>query len=220
MFLENIFMKKFLLILLVLINITVFAGEELSPVYLDDPIDTSIKIPTIDKSNFDETKIDKSSQENVFLGNIQKYGEYNPYNKKTFSFNKEKKWKDFYYGTNTDYTYNADSMSHMNTLYTKYKKNKFSLDAYYRSNSSLLSPTPVGRGIFAFTPEYEINQHFSIQNSYSTNLLENNQKNEMKLFYKPFEDDRMDFNVGTSQIYSTTNAPKRTQINFGTNFRF
>ena len=219
MFLENIFMKKFLLILLVLTNISISA-EELAPVHLDDPADTSIKIPTLDKSNFDETKIDKSTQENTFLGNVQKYSEYNPYNKKTFSYGNESQWKDFYYGTNTDYTYNADSMSHMNTLYTKYKKNKFSLGAYYRTNSSLLSPTPVGRGIFAFTPEYEINRHLSIQNSYSTNFMENNQKSELKLFYKPFEDDRMDFNVGTSQIYSTTNAPKRTQINIGTNFRF
>lgn len=213
-------MKKFLLILLVLTNIMVLAAEELSPVYLDDPADTSINIKKIDEAILNKTDISTNNENNTFLGNVQKYSNYNPYEKKTFSFNKEKKWKDFYYGSNTDYTYNADSMSHVNTLYTKYKKNKFSLGAYYRSNSSLLSPTPVGRGIFAFTPEYEINQHFSIQNSYSTNLLENNQKSEMKLFYKPFEDDRMDFNVGTSQIYSTTNAPKRTQINFGTNFRF
>ena len=77
-----------------------------------------------------------------------------------------------------------------------------------------------GKGTFSFSPEYKINSHISLQSIYSTSFLDKNKKNEVVFSLKPFKDDRMNFDIGASQIYSENTAPTRSQLNFSTKFKF
>lgn len=61
-----------------------------------------------------------------------------------------------------------------------------------------------------------------MQGVYSRNILDKSNKNELIFSLKPFNDDRMNLNVGASQINYESGAPARSQLNFSTksNFNF
>ena len=139
----------------------------------------------------------------------------------TFSINttKEKKHGNFTLGTKYNSSFAPNTYSQTNTLFTKYQKNKFSLNTSY-SNNALTSFAQQSKGTFAFSPEYKLNNHVSLQSVYSANFLDKNRKNEFIFSLKPFKDDRMNFDLGASQIYSENSAPTRSQLNFSTKFNF
>lgn len=146
--------------------------------------------------------------------------DYNPTAKSSMSFSREKSFGNFLIGTQNDHTVSSDTYSGTNTYFTRYTKDKFSLNTSYQ-NKALTSFAEQRRGMFMFSPEYKINEKFSFQNRYSTSLLDRSRKNELVFSIKPFKDDRMNFDVGAGQVYSVETAmPTRSQLNFSTKFRF
>ena len=151
--------------------------------------------------------------------NIYKYDNFNPYESKSTSFTNQKQHGNFTLGTKYDSKIAPESLTQTSTLFTKYQKNKFSFNTSYKSNS-FASLDQRGKGTLSFSPEYKLNNRVSVQNIYSTSFLDKNKKSEFVFSLKPFKDDRMDFNIGASQIYSETSTPTRSQLNFSTKFRF
>ncbi len=143
----------------------------------------------------------------------------NLYSSKTTSYTKEKKLGDFSFGSKTDSVFYPDKYSQTNTYYTKYQKNRFALSTSYK-NTALTSFEQYRNGTFMFSPEYKLNNKVSLQSIYSTSFLDRSRKNELLFNIRPFQDDRMNFNVGASQIYSTSITPARSQLNFSTKFNF
>lgn len=148
----------------------------------------------------------------------------NPYEKKSTSFKQERKFVKNKFGqmsvgSQTDATVTPDTLTRKNTMYTKYEKNKFSVDTSYQNSSTNFDSNMSG-GTVTVTPGYKMNEHMSIQNRNSTDLTSKDKKSEMVFSVKPFKDDRMDFNVGAGQVYSETSAPVRSQLNFSTKINF
>lgn len=151
--------------------------------------------------------------------NAYDYMNKNPYSKQSKSFKREKKRGNFSYGTKYDSTISPDKYSQTNTLFTTYQKNKFSINTSYK-NAAFTPLNQQGKGTFSISPEYKINSHISVQSIYSTSFLDKNKKNEVVFSLTPFKDDRMNFDIGASQIYSENTAPTRSQLNFSTKFKF
>ena len=196
-------------------------GEEVSAdnIYLNvsDPQKTNTKKSKI----FGNKKYDLNTKEdkNISPQNAYMYENFNPYASKSSSFTSQKQHGNFTLGTKYDGTYSPESMTQTSTLFSKYQKEKFSFNTSYKSNS--LAPLDQrGKGTLSFSPEYKLNNRVSVQNIYSTSFLDKNKKSEIMFSLKPFKDDRMDLNIGASQIYSETTAPTRSQLNFSTKFKF
>ena len=156
--------------------------------------------PVKKSKNLSEKKLDVTTKSDDRLSpeNIYKYDNFNPYESKSTSFTNQKQHGNFTIGTKYD----------SKIAPTSYKSNSFaSLDQR-------------GKGTLSFSPEYKLNNRVSVQNIYSTSFLDKNKKSEFVFSLKPFKDDRMDFNIGASQIYSETSTPTRSQLNFSTKFRF
>ena len=177
--------------------------------------------PVKKSKNLSEKKLDVTTKSDDRLSpeNIYKYDNFNPYESKSTSFTNQKQHGNFTIGTKYDSKIAPESLTQTSTLFTKYQKNKFSFNTSYKSNS-FASLDQRGKGTLSFSPEYKLNNRVSVQNIYSTSFLDKNKKSEFVFSLKPFKDDRMDFNIGASQIYSETSTPTRSQLNFSTKFRF
>ena len=151
--------------------------------------------------------------------NISSYNDFNPYSSKSTSFSKEKKAGNFSFGTQQNYTFSPDSYTRTNTLFTKYQKDKFSVNTSYQ-NTGLPTFEQQRKGTLMFAPEYKINDHFSLQNRVSNSFLDKSRKNEVVFSIKPFKDNRMNFDIGAGRVYSETALPNRSQLNFSTKFHF
>ncbi len=179
------------------------------------------KTKPVKKSKNLNKKLDVTtkSDDRISPENIYKYNSFNPYESKSTSFTNQKQHGNFTLGTKYDSKITPESLTQTSTLFTKYQKNKFSFNTSYKSNS-FGSFDQRNKGTLSFSPEYKLNNHVSVQNIYSTSFLDKNKKSEFVFSLKPFKDDRMDFNIGASQIYSETSTPTRSQLNFSTKFRF
>ena len=188
-------------------------------VYLNVSKQEPISIKKAKKFGNKKYDLTTKQDKNISPQNAYQYENYNPYASKSSSFTNQKQYGNFTLGTKYDGTYTPESMTQTSTLFSKYQKEKFSLNTSYKSNS--LAPIDQrGKGTLSFSPEYKLNNRVSIQNIYSTSFLDKNKKSELVFSLKPFKDDRMDLNIGASQIYSETSAPTRSQLNFSTKFRF
>lgn len=156
---------------------------------------------------------------NISPQNFHIYQNQDIYSKKTTSYSNEKQYKNLTFGAKYDNSFTPDTFDQSRTLFTKYQKNKLSLNTSYK-NSALTSFGQQFRGIFSFSPEYKINDKLSFQGIYSRNISDRSNKNEIIFTLKPFKDDRMDFNVGAGQIYYEDATPARSQFNFSTKFKF
>lgn len=200
------------------------SSEEVNEKSADDVyLNVSKQEPTSVKKakKFGNKKYDLTTKQdkNISPQNAYQYENYNPYASKSSSFTNQKQYGNFTLGTKYDGTYAPENMTQTSTLFSKYQKEKFSFNTSYKSNS--LAPIDQrGKGTLSFSPEYKLNNRVSIQNIYSTSFLDKNKKSELVFSLKPFKDDRMDLNIGASQIYSETSAPTRSQLNFSTKFRF
>ncbi len=163
--------------------------------------------------------LDTKTDDRISPENLYKYENFNPYESKSTSYTNQKQYGNFTLGTKYDSTIAPENLTQTSTLFTKYQKNKFSFNTSYKSNS-FASLDQRGKGTLSFSPEYKLNSRVSVQNIYSTSFLDKNKKSELVFSLKPFKDDRMDFNIGASQIYSETSTPTRSQLNFSTKFRF
>lgn len=216
-------MKKLFVYLFFIISflcsIAIADENDESTIYLKDNQAFSVNTKQKNLNNLNYTDLKQKQDFRISPQNIYHYTDQNPYSTKSTSFTKEKKHGNFTLGTKYNSSFAPDTYSQTNTLFTKYQKNKFSLNTSY-SNNTLTSFAQQSKGTFAFSPEYKLNNHVSLQSIYSTNFLDKNHKNEFVFSLKPFKDDRMNFDLGASQIYSENSTPTRSQLNFSTKFKF
>lgn len=212
--LYNTIMKRFCISLLFLFFFTAAAHAQDEILF---NADEGFSLNT-DRSFHSGTKSYEYTPEQKFQA--KSYRDFNPASSQSVSFGKEKTFGNFSIGTKQDSTFSPESYSQTNTYFSKYTKNKFTLNTSYQ-NKALTSFTEQRRGTFMFTPEYKINDRFSFQNRYSTSLLDRSRQNELVFSVKPFKDDRMNFDIGAGQVYSVeTEMPTRSRLNFSTKFRF
>ena len=141
--------------------------------------------------------------------------------KKSISKSFEKKiLKDTTLGATYSATEKSGNPDDSVSVYSKYKKGKFAFTTAYSQNRNGYKENGITGGNVSFSPEVSLNNHLKLKNVYSENTATNQQKNEMVLSISPFKDDRMDLDLGAGQTFSTTNEPAKSQINFGTKFRF
>lgn len=188
-------------------------------IYLKDDQTFSINTKRKDIKKLNNIDLQQKKDFRISPQNVYQYTDQNPYSTKSTSFTKEKKHGNFTLGTKYNSSFAPNTYSQTNTLFTKYQKNKFSFNTSY-SNNALTSFAQQNKGTLAFSPEYKLNNHVSLQSIYSTNFLDKNHKSEFVFSLKPFKDDRMNFDLGASQIYSENSAPTRSQLNFSTKFNF
>ena len=190
-----------------------------STIYLKDDQTFSINTKRKDLKKLNNIDLQQKKDFRISPQNVYQYTDQNPYSTKSTSFTKEKKHGNFTLVTKYNSSFAPNTYSQTNTLFTKYQKNKFSINTSY-SNNALTSFAQQNKGTLAFSPEYKLNNHVSLQSIYSTNFLDKNHKNEFVFSLKPFKDDRMNLDLGASQIYSENSAPTRSQLNFSTKFNF
>ncbi len=188
-------------------------------IYLKDDQTFSINTKRKDIKKLNNIDLQQKKDFRISPQNVYQYTDQNPYSTKSTSFTKEKKHGNFTLGTKYNSSFAPNTYSQTNTLFTKYQKNKFSFNTSY-SNNALTSFAQQNKGTLVFSPEYKLNNHVSLQSIYSTNFLDKNHKSEFVFSLKPFKDDRMNFDLGASQIYSENSAPTRSQLNFSTKFNF
>lgn len=192
--------------------------DDSNAIYLDDTKNTSQK-PTIKKKDkIKDLSIDSNSKTTSGNRNYL-FDNLNLYNTKTTSFGTEKTKGNFSFGSTYDNSINPNQLTQTRTLFTKYQKDNFSIKSSYKNNT-LGGFDQQFKGSFSFSPEYKINNHLSVQNVYTVNVMDKSSKNEVVFSLKPFNDDRMNLNVGASQINYQDTTPSRSQLNFSTQIKF
>lgn len=192
--------------------------DDSNAIYLDDTKNTSQK-PTIKKKDkIKDLSIDSNSKTTSGNRNYL-FDNLNLYNTKTTSFGTEKTKGNFSFGSTYDNSITPNQLTQTRTLFTKYQKDNFSIKSSYKNNT-LGGFDQQFKGSFSFSPEYKINNHLSVQNVYTVNVMDKSSKNEVVFSLKPFNDDRMNLNVGASQINYQDTTPSRSQLNFSTQIKF
>lgn len=192
--------------------------DDSNAIYLDDTKKTSQK-PTIKKiDKIKDLSIDSNSKTTSGNRNYL-FDNLNLYNTKTTSFGTEKTKGNFSFGSTYDNSITPNQLTQTRTLFTKYQKDNFSIKSSYKNNT-LGGFDQQFKGSFSFSPEYKINNHLSVQNVYTVNVMDKSSKNEVVFSLKPFNDDRMNLNVGASQINYQDTTPSRSQLNFSTQIKF
>ena len=192
--------------------------DDSNAIYLDDSKNTS-QNPTIKKiDKIKDLSIDSNSKTTSGNRNYL-FDNLNLYNTKTTSFGTEKTKGNFSFGSTYDNSITPNQLTQTRTLFTKYQKDNFSIKSSYKNNT-LGGFDQQFKGSFSFSPEYKINNHLSVQNVYTVNVMDKSSKNEVVFSLKPFNDDRMNLNVGASQINYQDTTPSRSQLNFSTQIKF
>lgn len=192
--------------------------DDSNAIYLDDTKNTSQK-PTIKKiDKIKDLSIDSNSKTTSGNRNYL-FDNLNLYNTKTTSFGTEKTKGNFSFGSTYDNSITPNQLTQTRTLFTKYQKDNFSIKSSYKNNT-LGGFDQQFKGSFSFSPEYKINNHLSVQNVYTVNVMDKSSKNEVVFSLKPFNDDRINLNVGASQINYQDTTPSRSQLNFSTQIKF
>ena len=192
--------------------------ENSNAIILDTTPNLKPNIKKQSKIKEQKIQLDKNKDSNISSQILNTYGN-DPYEKKTTSFTKEKKVGDFSFGTSYNSSITPNDLSQTRTLFSKYQKDNLSLKTSYQNNT-FSSFGQQFNGTFSLSPEYKLNNHLSLQGVYSRNILDKSNKNELIFSLKPFNDDRMNFNVGASQINYDSGAPTRSQLNFSTKINF
>ena len=176
------------------------------------------------KLQYENRKINIDDEEENYLKpsfqTIKKMFDEDFYMPKKIKTKKEKKLGKNAVGAQYDTTLNSDFASQTRTIYAKRElTEKMSINTSYKTNSNgeMSSQT---KGTVSVAPEYKFNKKTSIKNVYSKNLGDNSNKGEIQLRYKPFNDDRVDMNVGAGQKMYDNGQQSSSQVNFGTNIRF
>lgn len=215
-------MKKILLVItLLLFNSCYISAEELYNEAEDIILETkdvqilNINTPQKFESKQYDLKVPKQRNQKVLY-----YDERDTYSNKNYSLTKEKNLnKSTTIGTKYDSSIGTDSLSNSVSLFSKYQRERFSINSAYKQNN-LKTPGKTNLGTFSLTPEYKINEHFSVKNSLSENLSNNQKKNEVIFSIKPFNDNRLDLDLGAGQIYENNTGISRSQMNFSTKIKF
>ncbi len=222
-------MKFILFILTVIIiqNSCVFALET-----DDDPNAVFLNFSEDEKSDFNINNIKKGtiSRDNINLNEAPLKRNYDKLlyqdvnrpipRKKSVSKSLEKNINEnTIFGTSYKTTSYANGWNDSLSLYSKYKKDRFSFTSSY-IQKDLDIRGKKRPGSVSLTPELKINDHISLKNIFTNNITDKQRKNEVVISLKPFKDGRMDLDLGAGQTYSLMNEPSNSHLKFSTRFRF
>ena len=192
-------------------------GDDANAIYLE-PKANNTPTKKKDKIKVKDMSVDSSSETDT-TPKTYLFDNIDLYNTKSTSFGTEKTKGNFSFGSTYSNSISPNQLTQTRTLFTKYQKEKFSIQSSYKSNT-LAGFDQQFKGSFSFSPEYKINNRLSVQNIYTVNIMDKSSKNEVVFSLKPFKDDRMNLNVGASQINYQDTTPSRSQLNFSTQIKF
>ncbi len=211
-------MKKILVFVLLLFMYFNSVKAEEEPVFLQLDTTKNFKSAAPDYNSKAEIRVlPQAKQDN--LEKILFYNEDDRFKSKTFSRSAEKHLGRTTFGTTFSNDVKPENMTNSLTFFSKYQREKFSLNSAYKQSQNFTGgrPTP---GVFSITPEYRLNDYFTLQNIYSSNFSNDQRKNEVVLSVYPMKNERVNFSLGAGQIYYNDNRPGSSQFNFSTGIKF
>lgn len=188
--------------------------------YMDDPAKFQLNIKTPEKVA-SEALVDKnkvlSPGQNLYLFSKFKGEEYY-ISPRTRNFTQQDgKWS---FGTTFNSEISTSQLENATSLFTKYDSKYFSLSSKYKKNS--MTTTQIQTDNFSVTPEWKINNMFSLREELSTDMTRNRRSSELIFSVNPLgkkDIDRMRFDIGAKRTYDINTGNTWSQLNFTTNFK-
>ncbi len=126
----------------------------------------------------------------------------------------------FSFGTAYSSSISTSQLERETSLFTRYEYKNFALNSSYKK--TLGTTGGIYYDNIYFTPEYKVNDFFTLKDEMSYDPVRNRRKNSFVLSVNPFgksEKDRMNFEVKAGQTYDQDNYLIRTQFEFNTKFK-
>lgn len=195
--------------------------EEANTITLDDSPDELLKLDITKPAKVaknDYTSL-KSSSLNFYDNQYSKYtgSEYNIAPKSSTNY---RKYKGFSAGTTYDQCIDYAEFEQSSGVFSRYEYKNWAIRTAY--SKTVNSTNNNYNDNFYFSPEWKVNQFFSLKEVFSADIAKHRKKAEVVLSINPFgnkDSDRMRLEFGASQSYSNTNQVLRSQLKFSTNFK-
>lgn len=195
--------------------------EEANTITLDDSPDELLKLDITKPAKIaknDYTSL-KSSSLKFYDNQYSKYtgSEYNIAPKSSTNY---RKYKGFSAGTTYDQCIDYAEFEQSSGVFSKYEYKNWAIRTAY--SKTVNSTNNNYNDNFYFSPEWKVNQFFSLREVFSADVAKHRRKAEVVLSINPFgnkDTDRMRLEFGASQSYSNTNEILRSQLKFSTNFK-
>ena len=195
--------------------------EEANTITLDDSPDELLKLDITKPAKVaknDYTSL-KSSSLKFYDNQYSKYtgSEYNIAPKSSTNY---RKYKGFSAGTTYDQCIDYAEFEQSSGVFSKYEYKNWAIRTAY--SKTVNSTNNNYNDNFYFSPEWKVNQFFSLREVFSADVAKHRRKAEVVLSINPFgnkDTDRMRLEFGASQSYSNTNEILRSQLKFSTNFK-
>lgn len=195
--------------------------EEANTITLDDSPDELLKLDITKPAKVaknDYTSL-KSSSLNFYDNQYSKYtgSEYNIAPKSSTNY---RTYKGFSAGTTYDQCIDYAEFEQSSGVFSRYEYKNWAIRTAY--SKTVNSTNNNYNDNFYFSPEWKVNQFFSLREVFSADIAKHRRKAEVVLSINPFgnkDTDRMRLEFGASQSYSNTNEILRSQLKFSTNFK-
>ena len=195
--------------------------EEANTITLDDSPDELLKLDITKPAKVaknDYTSL-KSSSLKFYDNQYSKYtgSEYNIAPKSSTNY---RKYKGFSAGTTYDQCIDYAEFEQSSGVFSRYEYKNWAIRTAY--SKTVNSTNNNYNDNFYFSPEWKVNQFFSLREVFSADIAKHRKKAEVVLSINPFgnkDSDRMRLEFGASQSYSNTNQVLRSQLKFSTNFK-
>ena len=195
--------------------------EEANTITLDDSPDELLKLDITKPAKVaknDYTSL-KSSSLNFYDNQYSKYtgSEYNIAPKSSTNY---RKYKGFSAGTTYDQCIDYAEFEQSSGVFSRYEYKNWAIRTAY--SKTVNSTNNNYNDNFYFSPEWKVNQFFSLREVFSADIAKHRKKAEVVLSINPFgnkDSDRMRLEFGASQSYSNTNQVLRSQLKCSTNFK-
>lgn len=195
--------------------------EEANTITLDDSPDELLKLDITKPAKVaknDYTSL-KSSSLNFYDNQYSKYtgSEYNIAPKSSTNY---RTYKGFSAGTTYDQGIDYAEFEQSSGVFSRYEYKNWAIRTAY--SKTVNSTNNNYNDNFYFSPEWKVNQFFSLREVFSADIAKHRRKAEVVLSINPFgnkDSDRMRLEFGASQSYSNTNQVLRSQLKFSTNFK-
>lgn len=195
--------------------------EEANTITLDDSPDELLKLDITKPAKVaknDYTSL-KSSSLKFYDNQYSKYtgSEYNIAPKSSTNY---RTYKGFSAGTTYDQCIDYAELEQSSGVFSRYEYKNWAIRTAY--SKTVNSTNNNYNDNFYFSPEWKVNQFFSLREVFSADIAKHRRKAEVVLSINPFgnkDTDRMRLEFGASQSYSNTNEILRSQLKFSTNFK-
>lgn len=126
----------------------------------------------------------------------------------------------FSVGTTYDSSVSTSQLERAASLFTRYEYKNFALNSSYKK--TLGTTGGIYYDSIYFTPEYKLNNFFTLKDEMSYDPVRNRRKNSFVLSINPFghkDKERMNFEVKAGQTFDQDNYVIRNQVEFNTKFK-